>query len=78
MDLTGKNALISGATSGIGRETAIALAKMGAHVCLIGRNQTKTENLCTTIMEAQPEAQERAGAVRSGRAVGGALFPERR
>jgi len=57
MNLTGKNALISGATSGIGRETAIALAKMGAHVCLIGRNQTKTENLCATIMEAQPEAQ---------------------
>ncbi|MDP7040406.1 MAG: SDR family NAD(P)-dependent oxidoreductase, partial [Myxococcota bacterium] len=57
MNLTGKNALISGATSGIGRETAMALAKMGAHVCLIGRNQNKTENLCATIMEAQPEAQ---------------------
>ena len=57
MNLTGKSALISGATSGIGKETAIALAKMGAHVCLIGRNPEKTESLVKAIIKGHPEAK---------------------
>ena len=38
VDLTGKTAVITGAASGLGRESARALASAGAHVVLAGRN----------------------------------------
>lgn len=40
-DLNGKIALVTGATAGIGLETARGLAKMGAHVVIVGRNEDK-------------------------------------
>jgi len=39
MELNGKNALITGGTRGIGAATAIAFAKAGANVVLVGRHQ---------------------------------------
>jgi NAD(P)-dependent dehydrogenase (short-subunit alcohol dehydrogenase family) len=36
--LSGKNILITGASSGIGRETAIILSNLGANIILLGRN----------------------------------------
>ena len=38
MDFTAKTALITGATSGIGRATALAFAQAGGDVVLAGRN----------------------------------------
>ena len=37
MDLTGKRILITGASSGIGRETAVLASQLGAEVVLLGR-----------------------------------------
>ncbi len=41
LSLKGKNALVSGSTQGIGKATAIELAKLGASVTLLARNETK-------------------------------------
>lgn len=48
-DLSGKVALITGATSGIGRRQAQALANAGAAVVLLGRRQELLEQTCTEI-----------------------------
>ncbi len=44
-DLTGKTVLISGASSGIGRATALALAGAGASVMLTARRKERLEDL---------------------------------
>jgi NAD(P)-dependent dehydrogenase (short-subunit alcohol dehydrogenase family) len=41
--MEGKNCLITGSTSGIGKQIAIGLAKMKANVILVGRDKTKCE-----------------------------------
>jgi NAD(P)-dependent dehydrogenase (short-subunit alcohol dehydrogenase family) len=41
--IEGKTCLITGSTSGIGKEIAIGLAKMKANVVLVGRNKAKCE-----------------------------------
>ena len=42
--LNGKTAVITGATGGLGHETALALAAAGAMVVLTGRNDAKGRN----------------------------------
>jgi NAD(P)-dependent dehydrogenase (short-subunit alcohol dehydrogenase family) len=44
-----KIVLITGASSGIGKATALALAKMGAHIIAICRNKEQGEDLCNEI-----------------------------
>ncbi len=41
--LEGKTCLITGSTSGIGKEIAIALAKMKANIVVVGRNKAKCQ-----------------------------------
>ena len=36
MELTGRRIMVTGASSGIGRETAILLSNLGAQVVLLG------------------------------------------
>jgi NAD(P)-dependent dehydrogenase (short-subunit alcohol dehydrogenase family) len=51
VDLTGKRAIVTGASSGIGVETARALASKGAAVTLAVRNVEKGDGVVATIRE---------------------------
>ncbi|MGG1518916.1 SDR family NAD(P)-dependent oxidoreductase [Paenibacillus oryzisoli] len=51
MLLEGKVALITGASKGIGRATALVLAKHGAAVIINGRNEDELQSLAATISE---------------------------
>ncbi len=41
--MAGKNVVVTGTTSGIGRESALGLARMGASVALVARDRTRGE-----------------------------------
>jgi NAD(P)-dependent dehydrogenase (short-subunit alcohol dehydrogenase family) len=58
IDLTGKRAIVTGAASGIGVETARALAKAGAEVTIAVRNTTKGREVADDI-----EADVKGGPV---------------
>ena len=45
INLNGKTALITGATKGLGRGAAIAIAEAGGNVIAIGRNQSELNSL---------------------------------
>ncbi len=47
--MKGKLCVVTGATSGIGRETALALARTGAAVVVVGRNREKSEFTVSSI-----------------------------
>jgi len=59
--VAGKTILITGATSGVGKETARSLARMGAHLVLACRNRAKAEAARDEILQeaggANPAAQ---------------------
>jgi len=42
-DLSGRTALVTGGNGGIGRGIALALARAGADVAIVGRNETKND-----------------------------------
>lgn len=52
LPLAGRIALVTGATRGIGRSSAAALAKAGAHVVAVGRTQGALEELDDEILAA--------------------------
>jgi retinol dehydrogenase 14 len=49
-DVRGKTALVTGATSGIGLEATLNLARRGARVIMIGRDRTRTESALADIV----------------------------
>ena len=49
--MTGKTCLVTGATAGIGKITATALAAQGAEVVVAGRDQHKTEDTVRQIID---------------------------
>ena len=52
LDLIGKTALVTGATSGIGAETARVLAAAGAKAMLAGRREEAAKTLCDEIAQS--------------------------
>jgi NAD(P)-dependent dehydrogenase (short-subunit alcohol dehydrogenase family) len=49
--LAGSTALVTGATGGLGRETAETLARLGARVVLVGRDRAQLEQLRTSLVD---------------------------
>ena len=47
--MAGKTCMVTGATSGIGKATAMGLAKLGATVVVVGRNENKCKATATWI-----------------------------
>lgn len=54
--LTGKTAIVTGASSGIGRGIALELARAGAHTVLAARNETALAELAGEIADLGSEA----------------------
>ncbi len=58
LGLDGKVAIVTGATSGLGRAAAEAIAALGAHVCIVGRDPERTERACGEISAGAGSAVE--------------------
>jgi NAD(P)-dependent dehydrogenase (short-subunit alcohol dehydrogenase family) len=68
LGLTGKRALITGSTAGIGFATAEALAREGAHVIVNGRTQRRVDEALARLREASGDRSEGIAADVSGAA----------
>lgn len=53
LDLKNKNAIVCGSTQGIGEASAVELAKLGANVTLIARNESKLLNVLNELDKSQ-------------------------
>jgi NAD(P)-dependent dehydrogenase (short-subunit alcohol dehydrogenase family) len=77
LDLTGKLALVSGSTRGIGLATALGLASMGAEVIVNGRTEAAVAEAKAKILERVPSAVVRAAPFDLGDAAGCAAIISR-
>ena len=64
-DFTGKRVILTGATSGIGKATAIKLSQQGAEVCMLARNLDKLNEtlsmMCGTVHRCYQKDFSEAG-----------------
>ena len=60
MDLTGKTAIVTGGTRGIGRAIAEALVKAGANVAITGRSESKIDKATTYVCDVRDYGQVKA------------------
>ena len=56
IDLTGRKAIVTGSTAGIGRATAEGLARAGAAVVVNGRTDARVEEAVRQIRQTAPHA----------------------
>jgi NAD(P)-dependent dehydrogenase (short-subunit alcohol dehydrogenase family) len=70
LDLTGKVALVTGSTRGIGLATALGLARMGAQVIVNGRTEPPVAEAIAKIKGAVPGAKTQAAVFDLGAAEG--------
>ncbi|MGQ7844504.1 SDR family NAD(P)-dependent oxidoreductase [Granulosicoccus sp. 3-233] len=62
-ELEGKTALVTGATSGIGRQQALALSAAGARVVVIGRRQEQLNETVEAVRQAGGDASALPGSL---------------
>ena len=74
IDLTGKTAIVTGSTRGIGYAIAEGLARTGASVVLTGRKQDQVDRALAQLCAAVPAAQVRGVAADLGTAQGVAVL----
>jgi NAD(P)-dependent dehydrogenase (short-subunit alcohol dehydrogenase family) len=70
IDLSGKTALVTGSTSGIGHAIAKGLAAAGASVVVNGRTQAKVDAAVTALAKALPDGKVRGIAADVSTAAG--------
>ncbi len=59
--IDGKICLVTGGTSGIGKEIAIALARLGGSIVLVGRDGSRSEAVATEIAQLARQASSTRG-----------------
>lgn len=69
VDLSGQNAIVTGASQGLGRSMAVALAGAGARVALVARNAEKLAETARLIEEAGGAAEVMAADVSQKEAI---------
>ena len=77
LDLTGKVALVTGSTRGIGLATAIGLARMGAKVIVNGRSEGPVSEAIAKIKAAVPAASVEVAPIDLGTSEGCATIIQR-
>jgi NAD(P)-dependent dehydrogenase (short-subunit alcohol dehydrogenase family) len=77
IDLTGKRAIVTGSTSGIGFAIARGLAETGAAVVLNGRTQTSVDAAIKRLTQQVPRVKVEGVAADLGAAAGVAAFVKR-
>jgi len=56
IDLSGKTAIVTGSTAGIGLAAAIGLARAGARVVVNGRDSDRVETAIRAVLDAVPRS----------------------
>ncbi|HWA14930.1 MAG TPA: SDR family oxidoreductase [Gemmatimonadales bacterium] len=70
LGITGKTALVTGSTAGIGYGAAQALAAEGAHVVINGRSEARVQEAIARLEDAVPDANVTGIALDLGTAAG--------